>query len=70
VVVQSLSELDACPTGNHLKTFQEIFKLSSELLKQAENGKPADLPGKVKAIVDLANSLPGEVKIEKERGND
>ena len=70
VIVQSLSELDACPTGNYLKTYQQLHALSSELLQQSEKGKPADLPAKLKEIVDLANTLPGEVKIEKERGND
>lgn len=69
-IVQSLSELDACPTGDHLKTYQELFKLTSELLNQAESGKPADLPAKVQEIVDLANTLPGDVKVEKEVGND
>lgn len=70
VIVQSLSELDACPTGDHLKTFQELHKLSSDLLAKSENGKPSDLPAKMKEIVDLANTLPGEVKIEKEVGKD
>ncbi len=70
VIVQSLSELDACPTGDHLKTFQELHTLSSALLAKSENGKPADLTAKLKEIVDLANTLPGDVKIEKEIGND
>jgi hypothetical protein len=70
VIVQSLSELDACPTGEHLKTYQELHALSSELLQRSENGKPADLPAKLKEIIELANTLPGEVTIEKERGND
>ena len=70
VIVQSRSELDACPTGEHLKTYQQLHSLSSELLQKSENGKPADLPAKLKEIIDLANTLPGEVTIEKERGND
>ena len=47
VIVQSLSELDACPTGEHLKTFQDLHKLSADLLAKSENGKPADLPAKL-----------------------
>ena len=70
VIVQSLSELDACPTGDYLKTYQQLHALSSELLQRSESGKPADLAAKLKEIVDLADTLPGEVKIEKERGND
>ncbi len=70
VIVQSLSELDACPTGEYLKTYQDLHVKASDLLAKSENGKPSDLTAKMKEIVDLANTLPGEVKIEKEVGKD
>ncbi len=70
VIVQSLSELDACPTGEYLTIYKDLHAKSSDLLAKSENGKPSDLPAKLKEIVDLANTLPGEVKIEKETGKD
>lgn len=70
VIVQSLSELDACPTGDNLKTYEQLHKLAADLLQQSEKGKSADLAGKVNEIVDLANTLPGEVTIVKEKGRD
>jgi hypothetical protein len=69
VIVQTLSELDKCPTGEYLKTYQDLHAKASELLQRSENGKPSDLSAKLKEIVDLANTLPGEVTIEKEGAN-
>ena len=70
VIVQSLSELDACPTGDHLKTFEELHKMSSDLLSQCENGKPSDFQSKINAIAEVAKTLPGEVSIDKNARSD
>ncbi len=66
-IVSALSELDVCPTGEHLKTYQEIHSLASALMKECEKGKPAGFDGKIKAIAELAKTLPGDPKIEKEK---
>jgi hypothetical protein len=69
-VVQTLSELDACPTGEHLKTYKEVFEIASDLLARVEKGKPSDFQSKIDSMVKLANSLPGDVKVEKETSKD
>ena len=68
-VVLSLSELGVCPTGEYLKTYQEIHSLASALKAECEKGKPAGFDAKVKAIAELAKTLPGNVEPVK-RGND
>jgi len=60
-VVLSLSELKDCPTGSHLATYEDMFKLSSALLKDSEKGKPTDFKPRLAEIADLAKKLPGEV---------
>ena len=66
-IVAALSELDVCPTGEHLKTYQEIHSRASTLMKECENGKPSGFDGKIKEIAELAKTLPGDPKIEKEK---
>ena len=66
-IVSSLSALDVSPTGEHLKTYQEIHALASALATECQNGKPAGFDGKLKAIADLAKTLPGDAKVEKEK---
>lgn len=66
-IVLALSELKDCPTGEHLPTYEKLLSLSSELLKESENGKSAGFDGKLKAIEELATSLPGDAKVEKEK---
>ncbi len=66
-IVSTLSALDVCPVGEHLKTYQEIHSLATALVAECQKGKPAGFDGKIKAIVDLAKSLPGEAKVEKEK---
>ncbi|MEQ1829679.1 MAG: hypothetical protein ABL921_27195 [Pirellula sp.] len=69
-IVQSLSELDACPTGEYLPTYKELHKLSSELLAQCEKSKPSDYLAKLSAIAEKAKTLPGVVRVEKESSTD
>ena len=69
-IVAALSELDVCPTGEHLKTYQEIHTLAKALMTDCEKGKPAGFDGRIKEIADLANKLPGNPKIEKEKTRD
>jgi hypothetical protein len=70
-IVQSLSELDACPTGEYLPIYQEMHKLTSDLLSQCETGKqPADFQSKLAAIAEKAKGLPGIVRVEKEDSKD
>lgn len=70
VIAQTLAELDIAPTGEHLATYQELHKLASVLADASETGKPASFATQMDEIVKLANTLPGEVKIEKESGED
>ncbi|HUP78044.1 MAG TPA: hypothetical protein VM260_05720 [Pirellula sp.] len=69
-VVSALSALNASPTGEHLKTYQEIHSLASALMAECEKGQPTGLDAKLKAIADLAEKLPGDAKIEKGRNPD
>ena len=69
-VVLSLSDLKKCPTGSYLPIYEELHKLTSDLLQEAENGKPKDLKGKLAKIAEVANKLPGAVKVEKELSKD
>ena len=59
-----------CPTGDHLKTYQDLHTCAKELLAKCENGRPADMMSSLDEITKLAQSLPGEVVIEKEKGRD
>lgn len=70
VIAQTLAELDIAPTGEHLATYQELHKLASALADASETGKPSNFQSQMNAIVELANKLPGEVKIEQESGED
>lgn len=65
-IVQTLSELEACPTGEHLSTYQQIHTIASGLLAKSENGRPPDLQPKLAEITKLANTLPGTVVVVKE----
>ena len=69
-IVAALSELDVCPTGEHLKTYQEIHTLAKALMNDCEKGKPAGFDGRIKEIADVAKKLPGDPKIEKEKTRD
>jgi len=69
-IVVALSELDVCPTGEHLKTYQEIHTLAKALMIDCEKGKPAGFDGRIKEITEVANKLPGDPKIEKEASKD
>ena len=69
-IVSALSELDVSPTGEHLKTYQEIHTLAKALMIDCEKGKPAGLESRIKEIADVANKLPGDPKIEKEKTRD
>jgi len=69
-IMLALSELDVCPTGNELPIYKKLHKLTSELLKESEKGKPVGFDVKLKAIADLAKALPGDAKIEKQKSKE
>lgn len=69
-IVQTLSDLDQCPTGEHLQTYKDMHAIASDLLTKSENGRPSDMNAKLAEITKLANTLPGEVTIVKETGTD
>lgn len=64
-IVSALSALDVVPVGEHLKTYKEMHSLASALQAECEKGKPTGFDAKIKAIADLAKTLPGDAKIEK-----
>ena len=66
-IVEALSELDVCPTGEHLKTYQELHSLAKALMNECEKGKPAGFDTKIEEIAEVAKKLPGDPKIEKEK---
>lgn len=40
IFCRTLSELEACPTGEHLSTYQQIHTIAADLLAKSENGRP------------------------------
>ncbi len=69
-IMQTVSELEACPTGEHLSTYQQIHTIAADLLAKSENGRSSDLTAKLTEMSKLANTLPGEVTVVKETDPD
>jgi hypothetical protein len=69
-IVEMLSELDVCPTGDHLKSYQEMHAIASDLLAKCEKGRPADMQNLLTQIAQLASALPGDVVVVKESGKE
>jgi hypothetical protein len=65
-IVLMLGELDVAPTGEYLGTYQQLHSVASDLLSKSESGRPSDMQSKLGEITKLANSLPGDVVIQKD----
>ncbi len=65
-LVDTLAELGAQPTGQHLSRYQEIRALATGIYEdaQAVDGRPEGLEERLDQLWALAEQLPGQVDVE------
>lgn len=69
-IVLAVSELDACPVGDHMEIYKRLHSAAAALLAECEKGKPSNLEAKLEELAKIAEGLPGDLKVEKEKAKE
>ncbi len=68
-IVSELENYQKRPVGNYADTYAQLQQKAKELHAKCEevDGRPSDLASALDELVELANQLPGEVKVDRPR---
>lgn len=71
-IVSELENYEKRPAGSYASIYSELREKAKELQAKCEevDGRPSDLASRLDELVELANQLPGEVKVDSERRRD